>query len=171
MLTKPASLVTEVGVTVENRTDIDIGLHQIARLVAFCRQQLGFPAEIAVDVTFVDEPAMTDLHIRFMGLSGPTDVLSFPVHDVSSGLLNPKTLPTQPVLGDIVICPTSLAAVRKLSNGPLVTSSNDAFNINMFTYVVLHGFLHLCGYDHESARDAARMLRRANTLLEKWRGK
>ena len=76
-----------------------------------------------LSLAFVDPAEMEDLHRRFMGEPGPTDVLSFPMDE--SGLL-----------GDVVVCPE-------------VARSNAPDYEAEMRLLVAHGVLHLLGYDHE----------------------
>jgi probable rRNA maturation factor len=87
-----------------------------------------------LSVSFVDEHEMADLHLRYMDESGPTDVLSFPLGDLGEDGIK--------VLGDVVIAP-SIAA----QNNP----ADPAAEVRL---LLVHGILHILGYDHEE--DAAR---------------
>jgi probable rRNA maturation factor len=73
-------------------------------------------------VTFVEEDEIRALNREHRGRDRPTDVLSFPI-DAAGDPLGPREL------GDVVICP--------------------AFTESLVEAVV-HGVLHLCGYDHET---------------------
>jgi probable rRNA maturation factor len=75
-----------------------------------------------VSITLVDAERMRDLNREHRGIDGPTDVLSFPV-DGAGPVSGPREL------GDVVICPEYTADV---------------------TEAVVHGVLHLCGFDHET---------------------
>jgi len=88
-----------------------------------------------LSLSFVDPPEIEELHARFMGESGPTDVLSFPLGE--DGLL-----------GDVVVCPQVAAA-----NNP----SDPGAEVRL---LVVHGVLHLLGYDHERDEERARMWER-----------
>ncbi|MFN2616207.1 MAG: rRNA maturation RNase YbeY [Thermoleophilaceae bacterium] len=79
-------------------------------------------------VQLVDPERMRELNRSRRGIDGATDVLSFPI-DESAPAAGPREL------GDVVVCPEE---ARDL------------------TEAVVHGVLHLCGYDHE--RDAGEML-------------
>jgi probable rRNA maturation factor len=85
--------------------------------------------ELSISLVTIEE--MADLHQQYMGESGPTDVLSFPQDE--DGLL-----------GDVVVCP-SVAAEQN----PDVASE--------VRLLLVHGILHLLGYDHERDEDRTRM--------------
>jgi probable rRNA maturation factor len=95
-----------------------------------------------VGVIFVDELRIAELNGTYRGKPAPTDVLSFPV-DGDADL--PAGLPRQ--LGDLVVCP----AVATAEGTPIAT-------------LLVHGALHLVGYDHET--DGGRMLERQEQLVQ-----
>lgn len=88
-----------------------------------------------LSVSFVSSEEMADLHQRYMGEEGPTDVLSFPMGE--DGLI-----------GDVVVCPDQAAA-----NNP----GDPAAEIRL---LVVHGILHLLGYDHEEDDERREMWER-----------
>ncbi len=97
-------------------------------------------------LTFVDDVEIAELNSEYMGKSGPTDVLSFPMDD--------EPVPGVPtLLGDIVICPE-------------VAASQFAEHAGTFddevALLVVHGVLHVLGHDH--AEDAATALMREREL-------
>jgi probable rRNA maturation factor len=94
-----------------------------------------------VGVAFVPEREMAALNLEHRAVDKPTDVLSFPL-DLDDDL--PPGLPRQ--LGDVVVCPQ----VAGLDGTPVAT-------------LLVHGALHLVGYDHET--DDGRMLTRQDELV------
>ena len=99
-----------------------------------------------LSVSFVTDEEIADLHRRYMGEEGPTDVLSFPLDEVDEGGAR--------ILGDVVISPS--AAER---NNPLDQPSE-------LRLLLVHGILHLLGHDHEDEADRAAMW----TLQERYTG-
>ena len=87
-----------------------------------------------LSVSFVDEAEMEALHVRYLGEPGPTDVLSF---SMGEG--------TPPMLGDVVICPA--VAARNNPHDPGAE----------LRLLLVHGILHLLGYDHEVDAERAEM--------------
>jgi probable rRNA maturation factor len=85
-----------------------------------------------LSLSFVSPAEMEDLHRRFMGEDGPTDVLSFPMGE--DGLI-----------GDVVVCPEVATA-----NHP----DDPAAELRL---LVVHGVLHLLGYDHEEEQERVEM--------------
>ena len=130
---------------------------QVTDLVNFLKGELGIAKATTVDVTFVDEDAIAELHMRYMGLPGPTDVLSFPATDLVDGPLDPQGLQGEPTLGDIVICPDFIAS----------NTHSEPTQMNIDACIV-HGTLHLLGYDHQNNADAAAMSRLEDQLTRGW---
>jgi probable rRNA maturation factor len=120
-----------------------VGLTQLAldRFVTRARRAAGVRAEVNVLVTSNDE--LQELNRRFRGKDQPTDVLSFPALPG----LKPQ------YAGDIAIS-AEIAAHNARALGHTVAEE--------IKILVLHGMLHLRGYDHE--RDDGRMARREKKL-------
>jgi rRNA maturation RNase YbeY len=94
------------------------------------------PADGAgVTVAFVSDRVMRELNRRWRGKKGTTDVLSFPATQDEFEKLEGSTL------GDVVI--SIEQAARQAAEHDLSFESEVA-------QLILHGLLHLCGYDHET---------------------
>ncbi|MGR9013629.1 MAG: rRNA maturation RNase YbeY [Gammaproteobacteria bacterium] len=108
----------------------------------------GRDAEIVVRI--VDEQESTELNEQYRHKQGPTNILSFPV-DVPEGIdLN--------LLGDLVICAPVL--------------ENEALEQNKcladhWAHIVVHGVLHLLGYDHIDDKEAELMENKEIEILNK----
>jgi probable rRNA maturation factor len=140
---------------------------ELARQVLTAR---GIKGETEVSLLFVDEAAISSLHEQFLGLSGPTDVLSFPIEDDPGpsgrtpdvGGSGPGSSAEQGVLtllGDVVVCPT-VAARNAIEHG---VSFEDEVAL-----LVVHGLLHLLGLDHEVEAEAERMEALEQELLDRF---
>ena len=95
--------------------------------------------ELEQTVRVVDVAESGELNARYRGREGPTNVLSFPADD--------KMLDYR-CLGDLVIC------------APLVVDEAGSRDLPVeahWAHLVIHGMLHLQGYDHEDAGQAAIM--------------
>jgi probable rRNA maturation factor len=99
-------------------------------------------------VRVVDEAEMTALNRQYRGKDGATNVLSFPFEAVGG-------VATE-LLGDIVICAPVVASEAVAQNVPL-----DAH----WAHIVIHGVLHLLGFDHHKDDDAHDMETRETELL------
>jgi len=87
----------------------------------------------AVTIVFVSDSAIRKLNKQFRDTDRVTDVLSFPAE--------PEQFENQSSLGEIVIS-TDRAAAQAKANGLSLQ--------NEIEQLILHGLLHLCGYDHET---------------------
>jgi probable rRNA maturation factor len=104
-------------------------------------------------VCTVGEAESARLNARFRGRDEPTNVLSF----APAGLpRTPGGVP--PPLGELVICPRVLRAEARTQEKTLRAH---------WAHLVVHGTLHLLGYDHERADDARRMERREIAVLRR----
>jgi probable rRNA maturation factor len=106
--------------------------------------------ELGVCVVGASESAR--LNARYRGRDKPTNVLSFP----AAPLPQPGggALP----LGELVICPRVLRAEARAQAKPLKAH---------WAHLIVHGALHLIGYDHEQDADARRMERREIAVLRR----
>jgi probable rRNA maturation factor len=89
-------------------------------------------------IRLVGEAEMTDLNVRYRNKQGTTNVLSFGVDMVAPD-------GGERLLGDVVICAPVVAVEASLQG----KSETDHF-----AHLVVHGVLHLCGFDHETAAEA-----------------
>lgn len=130
-------------------------------------QKVKGDAELSV--LFVDEATIAGLNERFLGKTGPTDVLAFPLDEdpdepgrwpdaggAAPGRepLEAGDLPT--LLGDVVICPAVAAR-----NAPEHAGTYD----DEIALLLVHGILHLLGMDHTEDADAEKMEARERELL------
>jgi len=104
----------------------------------------------AVTIAFVSDGRMRDLNRRWRQKRGTTDVLSFPAGDDAFDQMGEKNL------GDVVI--SIEQAARQAKENHLSLQREIA-------QLILHGLLHLCGYDH--ARDSGEMDRLELRLRDK----
>jgi probable rRNA maturation factor len=96
------------------------------------------------------------LNARFRGRNQPTNVLSFPVGVAAGAAQRPRTAAPRP-LGDLVVC------------SPLVRAEAQDQNKSLrahWAHLIVHGALHLIGYDHMQPQDARRMERREIAVLK-----
>lgn len=101
-------------------------------------------------VRVVDEAESAALNERFRGKAGPTNVLAFPPGDMPVPASEPGSL------GDIVICAPIVAREAHEQQ-----KSPEAH----WAHLIVHGCLHLCGYDHVTGEAARLMERRERELL------
>jgi probable rRNA maturation factor len=114
-------------------------------------------SEAELSLTLLNDRAMARLNRETFGRRGPTNVISFPMDAGSSGS-TPAPLKTgpPPVLGEVVI---SLETTRRQAQ-----ETGWPWQ-ELLDFFLIHGILHLLGYDHEAPEEAARMDARTWELL------
>ena len=125
------------------------GLPPEARIVDCVRQVFGDRnGEIVVRIVDADESAL--LNERYRQRQGPTNVLAFAAGDW------PGPVPDPVPLGDIVICAPVVASEAR---------EQGKRQDDHWAHMVVHGCLHLDGYDHETPAEAAEMEQREREIL------
>jgi probable rRNA maturation factor len=151
----------------DEQHDVGVALDQLVALTQKVLLAEGVRGGAEVSLLFVDEPTIAELNERFRGVEGPTDVLSFPLADDDFGAGRAPdaggTGPGEPLgdqppdlLGDVVVCP-SIAR----SNA----ARDDVTLEDELALLVVHGTLHLMGWDHEEPAAATKMEARERELL------
>lgn len=148
----------------------------VARAAATALAAAGAPSPASLALIFSDDRELTELNEQHMGEDGPTDVLSFP-------LLPPSAFPSHPgkqsesSVGRPVEPPFQAAPRQRTHLGDIVISVERAIDqaeqgrggqtgdvswsaADELLLLVVHGVLHVCGYDHADAaeNDAMRAL-------------
>jgi len=100
---------------------------------------------------------MAAYHERFMDEAGPTDVLSFPMDELRPP--GPDEEPPLGLLGDVVLCP-AVAARQAPTFGRGAKAE--------LNYLLIHGLLHLLGFDHANAREETVMFNLNDALASAW---
>jgi probable rRNA maturation factor len=125
------------AVLISNRGSTPVDEEGLTVLAVRTLAAEGLTDGIELSVSFVDEAEMAGLHVRYMHEEGPTDVLSFPLDEVDDRGVR--------LLGDVIVAPAVAAR-----NNP----SDPAAEIRL---LVVHGILHVLGYDHEEDAERAEM--------------
>jgi len=121
----------------------------IRRKLVTALRDLGYPdAELSVLITGDEE--IKTLNERYLGRKGPTNVLAFPMTNGTG----PD--PVTGLLGDIVISVDRAAEEAKQVGEPLTDT---------FYRLLIHGLLHLLGYDHERSKKEARSMEKQQARL------
>lgn len=137
---------------VSHREPEPLAFEAFERLAAFVLSMEDVPALTELSIALVDEDEMAQLNEQYRGIEGPTDVLSF-------GCDDPCPTPgDEPImLGDVIIAPT-VAERQAAELGHSVEHELDV--------LLVHGVLHLLGYDHEEDADADVMAAREAAILD-----
>jgi probable rRNA maturation factor len=157
-----------VSIEIANESGVAVDEAALAGLARHVLDEMRVHPLAELSVLLVDEPAMTELHVRWMGEEGPTDVLAFPMDELrppqpggGHGERDPADSSDVPgLLGDVVICP-QVAAIQA---GRARHSVGDEIDL-----LCAHGILHLLGYDHGDPAEHAAMFGLQDRLLSSWR--
>ncbi len=144
-------------IDLSNESGVEVDEHRLVQLGLFCMAQLRIHPQAELSILLVDEATMADYHQRFMNLPGPTDVLSFPMDELRPPSDDDE--PSEGILGDIVLCPTVTAAQA---------ADNQRTPEGEADYLLVHGFLHLVGYDHAETAEAKLMFELNDALVAAW---
>jgi probable rRNA maturation factor len=125
------------AVLISNRQSIPVDEDGLTALARETLDAEGLAGGVELSVSFVDETEMADLHVRYMDEEGPTDVLSFPLDEVDDRGVR--------LLGDVIVAPSVAAR-----NNP----GDPAGEVRL---LLVHGILHVLGYDHNEDAERAEM--------------
>jgi probable rRNA maturation factor len=158
-----------MSVEITNESSIPVGEVRLAAIAGFVLGELGIHPQAELSILIVDVPHMAALNERWMGEEGATDVLAFPMDELSPAG-RPGVAPAdvsssdeneEPgILGDIVLCP-AVAISQAAAAGH---TFEDELHL-----LTTHGILHLLGYDHMEPAEEREMFGLQAQLLKKWR--
>lgn len=141
-------------------SDTEVDEVRLTGVARFVLDAMKISPLAELSVLLVEEKAMAELHVRYMGEEGPTDVLSFAQDEAfdaswsESGEDDPTTL-----LGDVVLCPA--VAHRQAEQ------AGHSFERELHL-LCTHGILHLLGYDHAEPDEEREMWKIQTRLLTSW---
>jgi probable rRNA maturation factor len=171
-----------VDITQRRRVPTLITRHEAARLVTAALTTAGAPSDGSVALILTDDAELTGLNETHMGATGPTDVLSFPllppaafpahegqdpaVRASAPGSVPFALPPDEPVhLGDIVI--SVERAVEQAAEGRGGQTGDVAWSArHELRLLIVHGALHLCGWDHAEPAEEAAMRALERSILD-----
>jgi len=96
-----------VSIDVLNESDVSLDEMELVTCAKYVMGEMKVHPQADLCIKLVDEPAMEVLHVQWLDLPGPTDVMSFPMDELRPG--RDEQEPAEGVLGDIVICPSVAA--------------------------------------------------------------
>ena len=151
-----------------NETDHHVQEENLVKVARHVLDALGVSPLAELAITLVDVEHMTELHVKWMGEPGPTDVLSFPMDELDlrgsrgAGHAHEEkpddTLPM--MLGDVVLCPVVAEKQAKDAGH----SFEDELHL-----LTTHGILHLVGFDHAEPEEHTEMFGLQAELLASWK--
>lgn len=155
-----------MDLTIYDQTSNGISEQQrqlIERLLQFAAGKLALAENTEMSVTLMNNPAIKKLNAQYRGVDRATDVLSFAAEengDETPIIMDPalaKELPTN--LGDLFVSVDKVAEQAKfLGHSPE----------RELGFLVVHGFLHLNGYDHEQPADEKKMFALQREILDEY---
>lgn len=117
----------------------------IIRLIDHAAEQLQLEGEIECSITFVDDERIREINSKYRGIDRPTDVISFALEETAEGEVPILPEEGEPrVLGDIIV---SLDRARAQAEEYGHTFERE------LGFLVIHGLLHLLGYDHATKQE------------------
>ncbi len=157
-------------VEVNNETAEAVDEAALMRLAQHVLAALGVNPLAELSIVLVDEEAMAALHVQWMDLPGPTDVMAFPMDGEDGTLAYGRDDPSSPggpdgadpgpaLLGDVVLCP---AVARRQAEAAGHGEQAELF------LLTTHGILHLLGYDHGEPDEEREMFELQAKILAGW---
>jgi len=147
-----------VNVFFSDEQDEPVDGDALRALALYVLEAERLPGETEMSLILVGPEQMAGYNEQFMDRPGPTDVLAFPLAELVPGHPPLRVANDPPVaLGDIFLCPVVIAR-RIVAEG----WSADYYDIYR---LVVHGMLHLLGYDHHVPTGADLMEQREDELL------
>ncbi len=142
-----------MGIELSNESKSSCDEAAIISVAAFAMAKMGIHPDSDLSITLVDEARIEELHIQWMDLPGPTDVLSFPMDE-----MKPHSAADGPgIIGDIVLCPEF---ARK--------QAKDGLDAEL-ALLTVHGVLHCLGYDHAEKAEELEMFGLQDECLKEWK--
>jgi probable rRNA maturation factor len=112
---------------------------------------LGYP-DAQLSILIVDDTRIAEFNLTYLNHTGPTNVISFPMQEGQFSDISPD------LLGDVVI--SADTAYREAVEAGMAMGER-------FNQLLIHGILHLTGYDHvNSEEEAQAMERKSNQLIK-----
>ena len=150
-----------MSIEVSNESGMDISETELVSVARFAIARMDVHPAAELSMVLVDSATMADLHMRWMDLPGPTDVMSFPMDELLDESRRPDAPDLGPaLLGDIVLCPEFAKGNARKAGHQL------ADELHLLT---VHGVLHLLGYDHGEPEEEREMFSLQSRLLATWR--
>jgi probable rRNA maturation factor len=146
-----------VPILFENASAVPCPEAELTALAAHAMEYMNLDSRLELSILAVDEGEMERLHLEWMDEPGPTDVLSFPIDEIRSGA---PFIDGKSTLGDVVLCP----AVAKEQAERAGHGTERELQI-----LLVHGILHLIGFDHAEPQEEAEMFGLQNKIIEMWK--
>ncbi|GAF40795.1 metalloprotease [Agrilactobacillus composti DSM 18527 = JCM 14202] len=135
-------------------------MKMVVELVDFAATKIDLPADTEMSITFVSPEEIQKVNQDYRQVDRPTDVISFAIEDEDDGIESLEAqLGIPRNIGDLIIAP----AIAKEH----ATNYGHSYHREL-GYTVVHGFLHLNGYDHIKPEDEKKMIALQEEILESY---
>jgi len=133
-----------MAILIENRLNkINIDIPRVSQALNNILKYLHVE-DSEISVLFVDDEGIKDINNRYLNRNYPTNVIAFSMREGEFGDINPH------ILGDIVISAETALRDAEQENLPF----EDELD-----YLMIHGILHLLGYDHEESESESKRMK------------
>jgi len=150
-----------VSIEVCNESGFTLDSVLLASVARYALDTMHVNPATELSILVVTIEVMSELHERWMDEPGPTDVLSFPMDELAEESRRPDAPDMGPaLLGDIVVCPEFARAQARAAGHGLAEE---------LALLIVHGVLHLLGYDHAEPEQEREMFGLQAQLLTGWR--
>ncbi|MDY6050766.1 MAG: rRNA maturation RNase YbeY [Corynebacterium sp.] len=138
----------------------DVNAEMLISVASFAIAAMDVHEQAELTIYLVDEPTIADLHERWLGLPGPTDVMSFPMDEITPGGGKPDAAQPGPaMLGELVLCPVFAGRQAQRAGHDLG---------HELALLTVHGVLHVLGYNHVEPDEEQHMFALQNDILHSW---
>jgi len=151
-----------VSIEISNESGFPIDESKVLAVARHSLEEMGVNPMAELSLLLVDVEYMAELNHRWMGKTGPTDVLAFPMDEleIDRGPGGPEDEPEPTLLGDVVLCPVVAERQARAAGH----RTEDELHL-----LAVHGILHLLGYDHAEPEEEREMFGLQGRLLQSWR--
>ncbi|MBC8499027.1 MAG: rRNA maturation RNase YbeY [Candidatus Atribacteria bacterium] len=133
---------------------IKINQRKIREIVKKVLQHLRIDEKTEVSILFTDDKFIRSLNNKYRGIDKPTDVLSFSLQE---GVVKSPEVESDKLLGDIIISAETAQKQADILNQSIEKE---------LAVLLIHGLLHLTGYDHEKDKDYKIMREKESEILK-----
>jgi probable rRNA maturation factor len=158
-----------MSIELANESSHHVDEESLVKVARHVLDSMGVSPLAELSMLLVDVEHMTELHVKWMDLPGPTDVMAFPMDELDlrgsrgAGHQAQDDRPDEmgpAVLGDVVLCPR----VAEQQAAEAGHSTDEELQL-----LTTHGVLHLLGFDHEEPEEHAEMFGLQAQLLASWK--